>query len=113
MIKLWIYLFDVLKKLRTKYRNLKEKWTNAKTPRQKWQCIYSTGNFFAELLGVQVYSDMKNYWWTATGGILGLLYIFITIYTVQFYLRQNNFTRALACSYPFGLFTLVSSILLI
>lgn len=109
MVKLWISVFGALKKLRTKYRNAQEQWM-AKTPWQKWDCIYNTGNCFAELLGVQVYSDLTNYWLTAVGGILGLLYIFLTIYTVQFYLRQSNFTRALACSYPFGLFILVSSI---
>lgn len=107
MIKLWISTSDALKKLRVKYRNARKKWMT-KTPWEKWNCIYNVGKFFAELLGVQVYSDMKNYWLTASGGVLALLYLFLTIYTVQFYLCQSNFTRAFACSYPFGLFILVS-----
>lgn len=109
MINLWTSIFAGIEKLRTKYRNAKENWM-AKTPWQKWNCIYNVGNLFAELLGIQVYSDMKNYWFTAVGGLLGLLYLCLTFYTVQFYLRQSNFTRAMACFYPFCLFILVSAV---
>lgn len=96
-----------LKKVQLKYQNVREKWMS-KTPWQKWNFIYNAGKTFSELIGIKVYSDMKFYWLTASGGILGLVYLSLTIYTVQYYLRQHNFTRAMACSYTFGIFILVS-----
>lgn len=107
MVKIWISVYRALKKLQLKYQNIREKW-KAKTSWQKWDFIYSLGKFFLELLGIKVFSDMKNYWRTAIPGIGGLIYLVLAIYTVQYQMRQHNFTRAMACSYTFGLFILVS-----
>lgn len=107
MLKIWISVLRAWKKLQLKYQNLRDKWTS-KTPWQKWSCIYDLGKCFIELIGIKVFGDMKNYWLTASAGLLGLVYLFLTIYTVQYYIRRHNFTRAMACSYTFGLFILVS-----
>lgn len=109
MLKIWISVLRAWKKLQLKYQNLRDKWTS-KTPWQKWNCIYDLGKFFIELIGIKVFGDMKNYWHTASALVLGLVYLFLAIYTVQYYIRQHNFTRAMACSYTFVLFILVSSI---
>lgn len=106
-MKIWISVYRALKKLQMKYQNIRAKWTS-KTPSQKWNFIYDVGKFLIELIGIKVYGDMKNYWHSAICGILGLIYLLLTIYTVQYYMRQHNFTRAMACSYTFGLFILVS-----
>lgn len=109
MLKIWIYVFRAVKKLQLKYQNLREKWMS-KTPWQKWNAIYELGNFLVKLIGIKVFDDMKNSWRTASSGILGLIYLVLTIYTVQYYMYRHNFTRAMACSYTFGLFTLVSAV---
>lgn len=107
MMKILKSLFGSLKELRSKYRNAQEQWM-IKTPWQKWKHLYNIGKAFGESIGIRVYGDMKNTWYTASGGVLGLIYLFLAIYTVQYHLRQRNFTRAMACSYAFGLFILVN-----
>lgn len=107
MVKMWKSAYRALKKLQMKYQNMREKW-KAKTPWQKWNFIYNLGKFFVELIGIKAFGDMKNYWRTAIAGVLGLIYLLLTIYTVQYHMRQHNLTRAMACSYTFGLFILVS-----
>lgn len=110
MVKIWISVYRALKKIQLKYQSIREKW-KAKTPWQKWNFIYSVGKFFLELIGIKVFGDMKVFWRTLIPAILGLIYLCLAIYTVQYHMRQYNFTRAMACSYTFGLFILVSFVL--
>ena len=101
MTKIWISIFGALKKIQLKYQNAREKWM-AKTPWQKWKFFYSLGKASSELIGIQVYSDMKNYWYTAIPGVCILMYFLLNFYTIQYYFHRMEFVRLIECIYLIG-----------
>lgn len=61
----------------------------------------------SELIGIRVYTDMKNYWYTATSAVLITIHFILTAYTIQYYFRRNEFVRGIECTCFIGIGTLV------
>lgn len=92
---------------RRTYENVKDKW-QTKTPKQKWQHIYNSANVVCEVIGIRILSDMKNYWYSASCGLVGGLYFSLLIYTAQYYFKRKEFTRVLECTCLIGMAVPVS-----
>lgn len=101
-------MFYPLKELRLKYQSVQENWS-AKTPTEKWHAIHDIADMISRLVGIHAYSDLKVYWYSASCGILGMIYILLNIYTVQYYLRRGEFVRGMQCTYLVGMSVAVSS----
>lgn len=100
-------LFHLLKTLRLKIRFLQEKW-QAKTPKQKFDFFHDMGQLTSEMIGVYIFGDLKNNWYSAFGGICGMIYFALNIYTIQYYCRQSKYARGLQCTYLIGMIIVVS-----
>lgn len=95
-------MFKLFLTLRSKIRCIRE-WWQAKSPAEKWDTIYNTGRKMCDFIGIHVLSDMRVNWYSASGGLSGAIYLFLTIYTIQYYLRRDEFVRAMECGFLVGL----------
>lgn len=77
-------------------------WWHAKNPKQKWDTIDDFNRVICESIGIRICTDMKNYWYTASGGVCAVTYFILNIYTVQYYLRRNEFDKIVECTYLIG-----------
>lgn len=87
--------------LKNLVQKLVEKW-RIKTPKQKWQFIYNIGDFMCDLVGIRVFKDLKNYWYTASCGLGASVYFITVTYTMIYYFKQNAFLRGVQCLCLFG-----------
>lgn len=96
-------MLQYLKKIRKLKQHLIEKWL-AKTPKQKWQFTYYCANQVCLITGVQVLSDMKNYWYTTSCGVMASIYFLTSIYTIQYYVfvKREDYFRAVECTCLIG-----------
>lgn len=86
------------------------KW-QSKTPKQKWEAIFSTGEMTCDLTGVRIYSDMKNTWKTGIGAVVISTCLSMILYTIPFYCARNEYIRSIECSCPLGIIIPVSFIM--
>lgn len=91
----------------SRYKDFKEKWHN-KTPKEKWQSVYNFSKMTCEIIGIRVLSDIKNYWYTISCGLDGILYFVLVTYTVQYYFRRGEYIRSMECTCLIGIVVLVS-----
>lgn len=96
-------MFGQLKKLQ-----LKRKQWDKKTPKQKWQSVYNFNKLLAELIGLRILSDMKNYWYSAVIGVIIIFYIITATYTAQYYSMRGEYFRSLECFCVSGIGVTVS-----
>lgn len=71
--------------LTTMFRSLKntyQKW-QIKSPQQKWALVYANIDKFCRIIGIRIFSDMKNYWFTYSTALMLTIYFVLVIYTVQ------------------------------
>lgn len=76
-----------------------QEWWHSKDPEQKWDTIHEFGRIICELIGIRVFSDMKNYWYSASCGVCAFVYFALEFYTIQYYLRRSDFVEATQCAY--------------
>lgn len=79
-----------------------------KTPKQKWLVIYWIGAKFSELIGVTVYGDMQNYWYSYFPGIMGLIYFLTVFHTTWRYFLKGEFSKGMQSTCPLGIVCSVS-----
>lgn len=85
-------------KLKTKFR-----WVwHFRNPKEKWIAICKFARVIHELVGVRLFSDQKNYWYTAMPGICGAMYFLLNAYTIQYYSFRKEFIRLIECIYLIG-----------
>lgn len=77
-------------------------WWQAKNPIEKWIEIRGLFRVICELIGIRIFSDMKNYWYTASSAVCFLLYLLLNFYTIQYYLFRREFVRVIECIYLIG-----------
>lgn len=56
----------------------------------------------SELIGVTVYGDMENNWYSYFSGFIGFVYIATVLYTLWLYFMKAEFARGLQCTCPIG-----------
>lgn len=74
-------------------KRIRESWTQ-RTPKQKLELIYNISDRSARTLGVRVYIDDMKYWWTYSGFVSSISYFLITIYTIVYHIRHDQFTKS-------------------
>lgn len=94
-------MFNPFKSLKMKFW-LVLRWWRAKSPSEKWIDICGLCRLFCELIGIRNFSDMRNYWYTASAGVVFLAYLSLNFYTIQYYLLRREFVRVIECIYLFG-----------
>lgn len=95
-------IFKSIATLRSKIRRICE-WWHTKSPAEKWDLIYAIGRKMCDLIGVRVLSDNRVNWYSACGGLSATLYVLLNIYTIQYYLRHDEFVRGMECMFMVGL----------
>lgn len=84
-----------------------------KTPKQKWIVMYSIGAKFSDLIGVTVYGDMQNYWYSYFPGIMGLIYFLTVFYTLWNYFLKGEFSKGMQSTCSIGIVCSVGELLMI
>lgn len=74
-----------------------QEWWCSKDPKQKWDLLHDFGRVMCESIGIRIFSDMRNYWYSASCGVCAFLYYLLEFYTIQYYLRRNQFIEAIEC----------------
>ena len=92
----------MFKALRSKLHSICEWWME-KNPAEKWIAISDFGRIMCESIGIHVFSDMKNNWYSASCGICAAIYFALNFYTIQFYLRRNEIVKIIECTYFIGI----------
>lgn len=101
-------MFNPFTKLNGKLRWFSQRW-QVKNPKEKWFAISKFARIIHELVGVRLFSDRKNYWYTATPGICGAMYFLLNTYTIQYYLFRKEYVQLIECTYLVGPVVAVSS----
>lgn len=94
-------MFATFKPLKWNINRIKG-WWQAKSPRQKWIAMELFGRRICELIGIRTYTDMKNYWYTASSGVTAAIYFALNIYTIQYYFYRNEFDKIVECTFLVG-----------
>lgn len=94
-------IFSPFRLLKLKFGYIKERW-QFKSPPQIWDFIIEIGRITSNLMGVHVFDHMKNNWFSATGGVLLIVYFILDIYTFQYYSLRGEFARGLECLHVVG-----------
>lgn len=76
---------------------LENQW-DIRTARQRWHLVYMVGRFASHLIGVTVYGDMKNYWYSYFPAFLGFFHSSTIVYTVCKYFLQGEYKRGMECT---------------
>lgn len=80
----------------------KHNW-HIKTPKRKWKFIYNGADMLCELIGVRVYSDMENYWFTYSAGAVFIFHSMLMAYTIQYYAKQSQILKGMECTCSIGI----------
>lgn len=86
---------------------MKYKWHKT-APKQKWLVIYGIGAKCSDLIGVSVYGDMQNYWYSYFPGVMGSIYFLTVFYTLWYYFVRGEFARGMQSTCPLGMVCSVS-----
>lgn len=100
-------MFNSFNTLKSKYQNAQRAW-QSKSPADKWDTIHNIGRFESDIIGIRLFSDMKVNWYSASCGVLIVIFFLLDIYTIQYYLRRNEFVRGMECTYVVGIVVAVS-----
>lgn len=88
-------MFDQIRQLlmkpRNKFRSIQQ-YLLVATPFEKFELVRNTTIFFAELLGVNVFSDCKRNWRTPIAGLCSLQFAGLLIFTAWYYWDENKIT---------------------
>lgn len=87
--------------LRATLHEIRNWWLNQR-PAHKWMLISDFGRMICETIGIRNFSDMKNYWYTASGGVCLLIYTILDVYTIYYHWRRNEIIKIAECSYLIG-----------
>lgn len=88
-------------KLRELWVRIKHEW-NIRSPGQRWRIVYLIGKASSDLIGVTVYGDMKNYWYSYFPGLMGFFHISMVFYTVWYYFSRGEYKRGMECTITSG-----------
>lgn len=91
-----------------RWRRITREWY-LRTPRQKWMLIYGIGAKASEAIGVTVYGDMNNYWYSYFPGLVGMVYSSMLLYTVVHNFAKGDYTKGLQCTCWIGVLISVCS----
>lgn len=94
--------FQAFKRLLTKIRGIRQ-WWMSKSPRYKYETIHNVSRVVCASIGIRVFSDQRNYWYTASCGVCAVIYFALDFYTIQYYLRRNEFVKIIECTYLIGI----------
>lgn len=86
---------------RTQLRKIHD-WWHTKNPKQKWDTIHDFGRIICDSIGIRIFSDMKNDWYTASATVCAIIYFVLNFYTIQYYLHRNDFVKIIECTYLIG-----------
>lgn len=78
-------------------KSIKREWY-LRTPRQKWMLIYWIGAKASESIGVTVYGDMNNHWYSYFPGFVGFLYQSMVLYTLVHNFVEGDYAKGLQCT---------------
>lgn len=97
------YRIDPMEKfnLRTRLQAVRQRW-QLKNPTEKWTSICKFAKVTHQLIGIRLFDDRKNYWYTASAGICAAIYFLLNFYTIHYYLFRREFVRLIECSYLIG-----------
>lgn len=90
------------KTLRLKIRDIQALW-RTKCPAEKWNAIRDVGRMISNLIGIRIFSNLDNYWYTASCGVCAIIYFSLNFYTIQYYMRRSEFIKIIECTYLFGI----------
>lgn len=93
--------------LRT-FREVEERW-QMKTAKERWISIYNFGGKMTEtLVGVRIFSDMKVYWFSYSGGTLMMIHFASMFNTLWVSHKRNDLLTGLQCTGTLGMCISVS-----
>lgn len=93
---------NLLHKLKSKFQFRNVHWWHVKSPKEKWDFVQNVGRTAGNLIGVNLFSDLKLILYTATCALLILLFFILELYTIQYYLRRSAFVRGMESTYLIG-----------
>lgn len=96
-----------MSRLLAKFKLLRDEWNN-KMPVEKWYIIYNFTDKLCRLIGIRVYGDMKNNWYSAAPGLACGLYFFTVIYTTHLYSKNGELLWGIQSSCISGIVVTVS-----
>lgn len=101
-------MLDVLKQLKLvkQFRKFQYEW-NLRSPKQKWQVVFNFGAKISEILGIRVYTDAKNDWYSYFGSVMAIAYAILVSYTIWFHSTRGDFLKGIECTYTAGIVTTV------
>lgn len=100
--KVMFNMFQIFKRLRSKIHGIRQ-WWMAKSATEKYEKIRICSRLICELIGIRIFSDMKNYWYTVSCGVCAIIYFSLDFYTIQYYLYRREFVKIIECTYLFGI----------
>lgn len=90
-----------LETLKSKFHRIRDWWKD-KTPAQKWDTIMKIGIVPGHLIGVHLFCDLINTWYSASCGLMIAMFFVLNSYTIQYYLRRGAVVRGMECTYLLG-----------
>lgn len=91
----------MIQPLRALKFRIQERW-RIKSPAEKWDFITNIGKVLGHSVGIRTYSDMKVYWYSASSGLMIVIFVYLEFYTLQYYFRRSDFVRGFECTYVLG-----------
>lgn len=79
-----------------------------KSPKQKWQTFYGFGDWMCKLIGIHIYDDLNNYWYSYSPALLTFIHFLLTIYTIQLHAKDGDILREMECTCVIGIVVTVS-----
>lgn len=89
------------------FREYLQKQWNIRTTKERWNLIYMIGKLSSDSIGVTVYGDMKNYWYSYFPAFVGIFQTSMIVYTISFYCSKGDYKRAMECTCPAGVLVAV------
>lgn len=80
---------------------------HSKTPKQKWEMVFNIDSLICGLVGLRVFRDMQNKWYSYFGAAMSFGYTFLVIYTLWFYFHRGEYLKGMECTYTAGTVTVV------
>lgn len=98
---------SIVRLFNKRWMRFKEKW-QMKTPKQKWLFIYAFGARASDLIGITVYGNMQNYWFSYFPGLMGIFYFSTVFYTLWYYITIGEIARGMQSTSMVGIVVTVS-----
>lgn len=71
--------------------------------------VHDVGAFLTKAIGLNIYGDMKNFWYNHTVTVLATWYTASVTYTLWYYFNEGSFMKGLQCTCTIGIFFTVNA----